>query len=181
LTNVAVNEELFFSIINHSITVVDVDAIYVKPFDAETILISSGQTTNILLYAKPPYPNATIFMMVKHYAIGSGTFDNSMVAAVLEYQKPHGSSNISFDKNLPLYKPHVCRHFYFMVGLRMRPCPKNQTCQGPNNTKFVATHDGSPLCTIHWEVQRRLHPDLPCRCPNSIQLHWSSAKQHDGE
>ncbi|CAL9117810.1 unnamed protein product [Musa textilis] len=170
LINAAVNDELFFSIANHSVTVIEVDAVYVKPFDAETILISPGQTTNVLLHAKPTYPNATFFMMARPYATGSGTFDNSTVAAVLEYRKPHSSSAAGFDKNLPLYKPTlpafndtssaanftsklrslatalfpanvpqtVDRRFFFTVGLGTRPCSKNQTCQGPNGTKFAA-------------------------------------------
>ncbi|CAL9070028.1 unnamed protein product, partial [Musa banksii] len=43
------------------------------------------------------------------------------------------------------------------------------------------THDGSPPGTLHWVVQRRLHPGLPSRHPDAIQLHRSSAEQHDGE
>ncbi|CAD5177322.1 unnamed protein product [Musa acuminata subsp. malaccensis] len=170
LINAAVNDELFFSIANHSVTVIEVDAVYVKPFDAETIVISPGQTTNVLLHAKPTYPSATFFMMARPYATGSGTFDNSTVAAVLEYRKPYSSSAAGFDKNLPLYKPTlpafndtssaanftgklrslatalfpanvpqtVDRRFFFTVGLGTRPCPKNQTCQGPNGTMFAA-------------------------------------------
>ncbi|PON62398.1 Copper-resistance protein [Parasponia andersonii] len=47
LINAALNDELFFSIANHTLKVVDVDAVYVKPFETDTILIAPGQTTNI--------------------------------------------------------------------------------------------------------------------------------------
>ncbi|XWS74214.1 hypothetical protein CRYUN_Cryun02cG0196700 [Craigia yunnanensis] len=49
LINAALNDELFFSIANHTLTVVEADAVYVKPFETETILIAPGQTTNVLL------------------------------------------------------------------------------------------------------------------------------------
>ncbi|XVF68659.1 hypothetical protein PTKIN_Ptkin11bG0019200 [Pterospermum kingtungense] len=173
LINAALNDELFFSIANHTLTTVDVDALYVKPFETETLLISPGQTTNVLLKTKPSYPNATFFMTARPYATGIGTFDNSTVAGILEYESPphsHHHSNMS-SKKLPLFKPilpalndtsfaanftsklrsldsaqypanvpqKVDKHFFFTVGLGTNPCQQNQTCQGPNGTKFAAS------------------------------------------
>ncbi|KAA8516405.1 hypothetical protein F0562_016698 [Nyssa sinensis] len=88
LINAALNDELFFSIANHTLTVVEADAIYVKPFETETLLITPGQTTNVLLKTKPHFPNATFFMTARPYVTGLGTFDNSTVAGILEYQLP---------------------------------------------------------------------------------------------
>ncbi|RVW49260.1 Laccase-17 [Vitis vinifera] len=106
LINAALNDELFFSIANHTLTVVDVDAIYVKPFKTDTILITPGQTTNLLLKAKPHFPNATFLMAARPYATGRGTFDNSTVAGILHYEPPPKSSpSASSFKNLPLFKP----------------------------------------------------------------------------
>ncbi|XP_047156918.1 laccase-17-like [Vigna umbellata] len=104
LINAALNDELFFSIANHTLTVVDVDAIYVKPFDTDTILIAPGQTTNVLLKTKSKYPNATFFMSARPYATGQGTFDNSTVAGILEYEvPPHSLHSTNSLKNL--FKP----------------------------------------------------------------------------
>ncbi|XP_031384589.1 laccase-17-like [Punica granatum] len=104
--NAALNDDLFFSIANHTLTVVDVDAIYVKPFDMDTILITPGQTTNLLLKTKPSYPKATFLMTARPYATGLGTFDNSTVAGILEYERPgsfhHSAGSV---KQLPLFKP----------------------------------------------------------------------------
>ncbi|CAJ1798516.1 unnamed protein product [Sphenostylis stenocarpa] len=104
--NAALNDELFFSIANHTLTVVDVDAVYVKPFTTKTLLIAPGQTTNVLLNTKSHYPNATFLMTARPYATGLGTFDNSTVAAILEYKTPpnthHSTASL---KNLPLLKP----------------------------------------------------------------------------
>ncbi|XP_058099314.1 laccase-17-like [Magnolia sinica] len=168
LINAALNDELFFSIANHTITVVEVDAIYVKPFEINTILITPGQTTNVLLKAKPQYPNATFLMEARPYATGQGTFDNSTTAGILEYERPNSSSSntnpspqlrptlpalndTSFAANFsgklrslansqyPANVPRtVDRRFLFTVSLGSNPCPTNQTCQGPNGTKFSA-------------------------------------------
>lgn len=51
IVNAAVNDELFFKISGHNLTVVEVDASYTKPFQTDTIFISPGQTTNALLKA----------------------------------------------------------------------------------------------------------------------------------
>ncbi|GAA0161075.1 oxidase [Lithospermum erythrorhizon] len=169
IINAALNDELFFSIANHTLTTVDVDAIYVKPFQTNTILIAPGQTSNVLLKTKPNFPKAKFLMMARPYATGSGTFDNSTVTGLLEYESPkllHHSV-----KKLPLLKPSlpalndttfatkfsnklrslaspqfpanvpkkVDKHFFFTVGLGTNPCDKNQTCQGPNGTKFAAS------------------------------------------
>ena len=171
MINAALNDELFFSIANHSFTVVEADAVYVKPFETNTLIIAPGQTTNVLLKTKSQAPNATFFMLARPYFTGMGTFDNTTVAGILEYETPSNSSSSICLKNRPLLKPglpainatnfvanfsskfrslattkfpanvpqKVDKMFFFTVGLGSSPCPKNQTCQGPNGTKFAAS------------------------------------------
>ncbi|KAJ4757253.1 Laccase [Rhynchospora pubera] len=105
IINAALNDELFFSIANHSLTIVEVDAVYVKPFTTNTLLTAPGQTTNVLLTTKAEYPYANFFMEARPYATGQGTFDNSTVAGILEYKNPTSLSSSSFNKSLPSYKP----------------------------------------------------------------------------
>uniref|UniRef100_A0A7N2KPN6 Laccase n=1 Tax=Quercus lobata TaxID=97700 RepID=A0A7N2KPN6_QUELO len=173
--NAALNDELFFSIANHTLTVVEADAVYVKPFETNTLLIAPGQTTNVLLKTKPNFPSATFFMTARPYVTGLGTFDNSTVAGILEHEFSSKtkslSSNISI-KKLPLFKPvlpplndtsfatnfsnklrslasaqfpanvpqKVDKRFFFTIGLGTNPCDQNnQTCQGPNGTRFAAS------------------------------------------
>ncbi|KAL5991853.1 Laccase-17 [Asimina triloba] len=170
LINAALNDELFFSIANHTLTVVEVDALYVKPFTTNTLLITPGQTTNVLLAAKPTYPNASFLMLARPYSTGLGAFDNTTVAGFLQY-KPGPNSSKPQTKKLPLFTPSlpaindtatafnysrrlrslanaqfpanvpqtVDRRFFFTVGLGADPCPKNQTCQGPNGTRFASS------------------------------------------
>ncbi|KAJ4826220.1 Laccase-17 [Turnera subulata] len=106
LINAALNEELFFSIANHTLTIVEVDAVYVKPFDTKTLLITPGQTTNLLLKTKPNFPNATFFMLARPYSTSRAAIDNSTVAGILEYELSPSSIHSSFSiKSLPLFKP----------------------------------------------------------------------------
>ncbi|CAM6123311.1 unnamed protein product [Calypogeia fissa] len=50
--NAALNTELFFAIANHSLTVVEIDSNYVKPFTVDKgIVITPGQTVNVLVTA----------------------------------------------------------------------------------------------------------------------------------
>ncbi|XP_058109588.1 laccase-17-like [Magnolia sinica] len=167
LINAALNDELFFSIANHTLTVVEADAVYVKPFNTTTILISPGQTTNVLLKAKHHNSNATFIMAARPYAPGAGTFDNTTTVGFLLYQRPNSSSI----KTFPVFKPKlpplndtsfsmkfarrfrsladagspcnvpktVDKRFFFTVGLGTDRCPKNQTCQGFNGAKFAAS------------------------------------------
>ncbi|GLT89564.1 hypothetical protein SLE2022_075420 [Rubroshorea leprosula] len=169
LINAALNEELFFSIANHTLTVVEADAVYVKPFETDELFITPGQTTNVLLKTKPDFPNASFLMAARPYFTGRGAIDNSTTAGILEYEPP--SNHKSHTKQLPLIKPSlppinatnivanftrklrslanskfpanvpqaVDRKFFFTVGLGTNPCPQNTTCQGPNGTKFSAS------------------------------------------
>ncbi|KAF4392428.1 hypothetical protein G4B88_005387 [Cannabis sativa] len=152
-------------IANHTLKVVDVDAIYVKPFQTNTILIAPGQTTNLLLTTKSHVPKAKFLMLARPYVTGLGTFDNSTVAGILEYETPlpmkklqllkpilpalndtsfaakfsnklRSLANSQFPANVP---QKVDKHFFFTVGLGTNPCNSNKTCQGPNGTMFAAS------------------------------------------
>ncbi|PIN02033.1 Multicopper oxidase [Handroanthus impetiginosus] len=83
IINAALNEELFFKIAGHKLRVVEVDATYVKPFDADTILVAPGQTTNALL---------TTNLDIGRYLIVASPFvdspiriDNTTATATLHY------------------------------------------------------------------------------------------------
>ncbi|CAN4098815.1 unnamed protein product [Withania somnifera] len=171
IINAALNDDLFFRIANHTMRIVEADAVYVKPFETDTILIAPGQTTNVLLKTHHNPQQTTFVMAARPYFTGQGTFDNSTVAGILKYDHHYlpSSNNISI-KNLPIptlppinatsfvanftnkfrtlatekfpanVPRNIDKHFFFTVGLGSNPCPKNQTCQGPNNSsKFAAS------------------------------------------
>lgn len=94
-----------------------------------------------------------------------GTIDNTTVAGILEYEHTNSPNNATLLKpslpaindtnfvanfsskfrslansKFPINVPQtVDKSFLFTVGLGANPCPKNQTCQGPNGTKFAAS------------------------------------------
>ncbi|KAL4558209.1 hypothetical protein LXL04_036407 [Taraxacum kok-saghyz] len=174
IINAALNDELFFKITNHTFTIVDADASYVKPFETDTIYITPGQTSNVLLKTKNLKSNARFMMAARPYSTAAaGTFDNTTVAGVLEYVINSDTSTMSFSNtsikgltlpplpaiNATSYVANwtnkfrslgnsqflvnvpktVQNRYFFAVGLGNDPCPKNQTCQGPNGTKFAAS------------------------------------------
>ncbi|MCI00521.1 laccase-4-like, partial [Trifolium medium] len=84
IINAALNDELFFKIADHKLTVVEADASYLKPFEIDTIFLSPGQTTNVLLTANKhigKYLIATTPFM--DAPIG---FDNLSSIATLRYK-----------------------------------------------------------------------------------------------
>jgi laccase len=70
LINAALNDELFFSIANHTFTTDEANATYVKPFESNLLVITPGQTTNILLKTEPIAPNASFYMLARPYFTG---------------------------------------------------------------------------------------------------------------
>ncbi|XP_040992130.1 laccase-4-like isoform X2 [Juglans microcarpa x Juglans regia] len=155
IVNAALNEELFFKIAGHKLTVVEVDAVYTKPFKTDTILIAPGQTTNALLtadlrsgkymVAASPFMDAPIAVdnatatAILHY---SGTVASS--ATILTATPPRNATQIAanFTKSLrslnsrkyPARVPlKIDRSLLFTVGLGVNPC---STCV--NGSRVVA-------------------------------------------
>ncbi|XP_051134562.1 laccase-17-like [Andrographis paniculata] len=167
LINAALNDDLFFSIANHTVTIVEADALYVKPFTTDVLVIAPGQTTNVLLHTKLNPTKMTFVMAARPYFTGQGTFDNNTVFGLLEYKTPGASNPSILNLQIPTLPPingtsavanfsnrfrslasaqfpanvpqQVDKKFFFTVGLGSNPCPKNQTCQGPNGSKFAAS------------------------------------------
>ncbi|OAY43688.1 laccase-4 [Manihot esculenta] len=158
LINAALNEELFFKIAGHQLTVVEVDALYVKPFKTDTVLIAPGQTTNILvtadkstgkyLVAASPFMDAPIAVdnrtatATLHY---SGTLGSS--PTTLTNPPPKNATAVAnkfinslrslnsekYPANVPLTIDH---NLFFTVGLGVNPCP---ACKAGNGSRVVAS------------------------------------------
>lgn len=158
IINAALNEELFFKIAGHKLTVVEVDATYVKPFKIDTITVAPGQTTNVLvtaektagkyLVAASPFMDAPIAVdnitatATLHY---SGTLANS--PTTLTATPPQNATVVanSFTQSLrslnsktyPALVPKTVDHnLLFTVGLGINPCP---TCKAGNGSRVVAS------------------------------------------
>lgn len=156
IINAALNDELFFAIAGHKMTVVEIDAVYTKPFATDAILIAPGQTTNVLVHANKF--SSRYFMAARPFMDAPLSIDNKTATAILQYKgvpktvmpslpvlpAPNdtafalsynaklGSLNSpQFPANVPL---KVDRHLFYTIGLGMNPCP---TCQ--NGTQLTAS------------------------------------------
>ncbi|KAJ6381444.1 hypothetical protein OIU77_030179 [Salix suchowensis] len=158
LINAALNEELFFKIAGHKLTVVEVDAVYVKPFRTDTVLIAPGQTTNVLvtaqknpgkyLIAASPFMDAPIAVdnmtatATLHY---SGALANSPTTLAIPPPKNATAVANLFtsslrslnSKKFPAKVPLTVDHnLLFTVGLGVNPCP---SCKAGNGSRVVAS------------------------------------------
>ncbi|CAD6230692.1 unnamed protein product [Miscanthus lutarioriparius] len=113
--NAAVNDELFFSIAGHTMTVVEIDATYTKPLAASTIQLSPGQTTNVLVRAdqRP----GRYFMAAKPFNDVPVPADNKAATAILQY------AGVPTSARYPADVPRaVDRHLLYTIGLNVDLC-----------------------------------------------------------
>lgn len=169
IINAALNQELFFTVANHMLTVVGNDAAYNKPFATRVVMVGPGQTTNVLLTADQP--PRRYYIATRVYATAQNApFDNTTATAVLEYydsinpltnqtgvaaSRPLLPALPRFNdtatvaaytrrlRSLPSDKARVFtkidESLFFTVGLGLVNCTPGPRCQGPNNTRFAAS------------------------------------------
>ncbi|KAI4305203.1 hypothetical protein L6164_028585 [Bauhinia variegata] len=163
IINAALNEELFFKIAGHQLTLVEVDAVYTKPFKTDTITIAPGQTTNVLLttnqksgkylIAASPFMDAPILVdnttaaAALHY---SGTLSSTITTLTALPPKNATPVATSFtdslrslnSKQFPAKVPlNIDHSLLFTVGLGVNPCPTcvngSRVVADINNVSFV--------------------------------------------
>ncbi|WOH12476.1 hypothetical protein DCAR_0831980 [Daucus carota subsp. sativus] len=164
--NSALNQQLFFSIANHKMTVVGADASYVKPFTTNTLMLGPGQTTDVLITGDQ-IP-ARYYIAARAYASAQNApFDNTTTTAILEYKSApcpaKGASIRPVLPSLPAFNDtatatafstsfrspgkvevpkEIDESLFFTVGLGLNRCPSgamSSTCQAPNGTRFTAS------------------------------------------
>nr|XP_043634214.1 laccase-12-like [Erigeron canadensis] len=164
--NAGLNQQLFFSIANHKLTVVGADASYVKPFATNVLMLGPGQTTDVLI--KADQPPARYYIAARAYASAQGApFDNTTTTAILEYKTApcpaKGVSSKPIMPSLPAFNDtatatafttsfrslkkvtvptDIDENLFITAGLGLNQCPRgapSSTCQGPNGTRFTAS------------------------------------------
>ena len=106
LFNSVVAADMFFAIAEHNLTIVGMDANYIKPITTSYIMISPGQTMDILLTANQTLGHYYIVArQVWSQGVGITDFDHVIVTPIIEYR---GNYTIplspSFPSTLPTYK-----------------------------------------------------------------------------
>ncbi|KAH7867449.1 hypothetical protein Vadar_033564 [Vaccinium darrowii] len=164
IINAALNTQLFFKIANHNMTVVAVDASYTAQMVTDVVVVSPGQTTDVLITANQP--PASYYMAAHAYASAPGAapgtgFDNTTTTGVIVYKNSKPSTPVmpalpafndtptafKFNSNLTglVNGPHwipvplkIDEHMFVTVGLGLSPCAANATCLGPSGMSFSA-------------------------------------------
>ncbi|KAJ8647052.1 hypothetical protein MRB53_000075 [Persea americana] len=161
LVNAAMNSEHFFSVANHNLTVVGMDGSYIKPITTNYVMITPGQTMDILIQANQP--PSLYYMAAIPYSSGNLSFDNTTTTAILRYSGNYSqpSSPIfptlpifndtraatNFTKRLrsladddhPIFVPlTIDKHLILTVSVNTLSCPGN-SCQGPNGSRLSAS------------------------------------------
>jgi laccase len=83
LINAAMNEEMFFGIATHNLIVVTQDAAYLKPITTRYIMITPGQTMDILVTANQSLSN--YYIPARPFFDYNAVYDNSTTTAILQY------------------------------------------------------------------------------------------------
>ncbi|GLT69150.1 hypothetical protein SLA2020_413260 [Shorea laevis] len=169
IINAALNNQLFFKIANHNMTVVAVDATYTNPYVTDVVVIAPGQTVDVLLCADQSV--GSYYMAATPYASAAGAplFDNTTTRGIIVYDgaastvTPQMPALPAFNDTPTAHKfytnitglvgaPHwvpvatqVDKRMFVTVGLALEACPENTTCKfsisgtSINDTKFSAS------------------------------------------
>ncbi|KAK6924375.1 Multicopper oxidase, type 1 [Dillenia turbinata] len=156
IINAALNDELFFGIAGHNMTVVEIDAVYTKPFSTQSLLIGPGQTTNVLVQANGV--PGRYFIAARPFMDVPLSIDNKTATAILQYKgipnyviptlpqlpfpndtefalsynrRLRSLNTLQYPANVPL---KVDRNLLYAIGLGMNACP---TCI--NGTRLIAS------------------------------------------
>ncbi|KAK4777914.1 hypothetical protein SAY87_018101 [Trapa incisa] len=165
LVNAAMNAELYLAIAGHDVTVVGMDGNYVKPFVTGYIMISPGQTMDVLLTA-----NQTL----GHYYIVAHQYDTAR-PDVTDYDQTNASAILMYSGNytvvdapaypsqLPGYEDlpaadvflsslrslaneehpidvpmNITKRMYVTVSMNQILCP-NASCEGINGNRLASS------------------------------------------
>ncbi|XP_078172614.1 putative laccase-9 [Carex rostrata] len=159
--NAAMSNELFFAIANHQVTVVGTDGSYTKPYSTDYIMITPGQTMDLLLMAdqlKNFSSPSRYYMATRPYNSNLELrFDGNISTAIVEYKTyENTSATVPLFPTLPKFNdtnaataftdglrslaswdhpvdvPKIIdEHIYITVALNVVPCTGKSNCSGP--------------------------------------------------
>lgn len=160
IINAIMNEEMFFNVANHNLTVVGTDGAYVKPINTSYLMITPGQTMDVLITADQS--PSLYYMASRAYAV-AGNYDNSTTTAILQYKGNYIPPLIPVLANLPNYTDTaaaadfatrfrslanedypvdvpqtVDTHVYMTIAMNIYPCPNN-SCHGPGGSRLASS------------------------------------------
>lgn len=181
IVNGAMDESLFFAVAKHKLILVGTDGFYTKPFEANYIIISPGQTMDVLMQANQPPSSYYLASSPYSSAFGAG-FDNSTATGIIHYHQtpqpdkitpsfphlpPYNSTFASTEftrrlrslssKDLPT---EVDTHLFITVSVNLLNCT-SPPCTGPLGKRFSASLNNvsfvPPSTDILQAYYRKIH------------------------
>ncbi|KAF6163050.1 hypothetical protein GIB67_001378 [Kingdonia uniflora] len=159
IINAALNNQLFFKVAKHNLTIVAVDALYTNPYTTDVVVLAPGHTMDVLLTANQRVGN--YYMAARPYASGIGVpFDNTTTRGIIRYRGAKKSSvpempvlpafndtptAFKFYSNLtslttgPFWVDcprEVDKHMFVTIGLGISDCGVNATCTSTFGPQF---------------------------------------------
>ncbi|KAK4581980.1 hypothetical protein RGQ29_025222 [Quercus rubra] len=190
IINAALNNQLFFKIANHKLTVVAIDASFTEQYVTDVVVIAPGQTTDVLVTADQPV--GSYYMAATPYASAANvSFDNTTTRGIIVYEGSTSANPLmpvlpASDDTLTAHKfysnltglaggPHwvpvprqVDEHMFITFGINLAPCPLNQSLSASmNNVSFVlpSTSKLSMLQAFFYDVGGVYTTDFPNKPP----------------
>ncbi|CAJ2649070.1 unnamed protein product [Trifolium pratense] len=165
IINAVMEEEIFFAIANHKLTLVGKDGLYLKPIKTDYIMITPGQSMDILLEANQRSLGHYFMAARPYFSVDGARFDNTTTTALLVYNNSHKHHKKSpILPNLPPYnntqastiftkkfrslatKTHpinvpkkVDTHLLFTFSVNLLNCTHDKPCNGPFGMRFSAS------------------------------------------
>ncbi|KAL0015790.1 hypothetical protein SO802_002859 [Lithocarpus litseifolius] len=183
IINSIMNEEQFFGIANHNLTVVGSDGAYLKPINTNYIMITPGQTMDVLVTANQS--PSLYYIVSTPFADTAAPFDNTTTTAILQYKGNYTvPSTIPFP-TLPAYndkaaagnytirlrslasKEHpvnvpkkITKSIFMTVSVNQIYCP-NESCAGADGNRLSASLTNISFVTPKIDILQAYYRKLP--------------------
>ncbi|XP_044510531.1 laccase-14-like [Mangifera indica] len=184
IVNAVMNEEQFFGIANHNFTVVGQDAAYLKPVNTSYIMITPGQTMDVLFRANQ---NLSHYYMATTPYSDSARFTNTTPAgtAIVEYEGEYSPPLSPFFPTLPAYNDmnaagnftrsirslaseehpiivpqYLDQRIYIAVSINQLACP-NKSCDTANGDRIAASMNNVSFDTPQIDILQAYYRGLP--------------------
>ncbi|CAH8281857.1 unnamed protein product [Eruca vesicaria subsp. sativa] len=164
IINAVMDEELFFSISNHTLTVVAKDGLYLKNFNTSYLMITPGQSMDVLLHANQRSSRYFIAARAYSSAFGAG-FDKTTTTAILKYKNVpltdklnpvlpylppynHTKATTRFTNNFKSYRFHnrpvnvplkIDTRLLYAISVNLLNCSDDKPCNGPFGKRFSSS------------------------------------------
>lgn len=85
LVNTVQNTDQFFAIADHNLTLVGMDGNYVKPFVTNYLMITPGETMDVLVTANQSSLGQYYMLLSPYFDGQADDFDKSITSAIFQY------------------------------------------------------------------------------------------------